>query len=375
MSMFAPSELQIDIFVTNAKPMMRVLSAHGAPSTDTLAPPNPRFVVDDAPRPREKRGHSPSNSVASSDTEDDGDSVVDLSYYESEVANDKGELGHDEHILDLTNFEDDDDTAMPGEAFLNVAVKEEGKKRRSIFRRSMVLNAKQEPDTNRMSYNRMSFYAPGNRSSMRLLDDGPSTPAMRSLAVPNIGEASSSRVQLQSPMSATTTLATPNSAAPLLGDRDRDSTPHFTFPPAPRQQARSPSPPVHSGNPRVSFAQSRSESPRPASTMSHWSDAHSLAALVSEAAAEEKLRLDLDEEEIYDISVVAERARAGKPIFQRILADEVESAKGSVIVGCCGPTSLNAVVRKSIAAQIDPARIRRGDYRGHISLVAEDFGY
>ena len=33
------------------------------------------------------------------------------------------------------------------------------------------------------------------------------------------------------------------------------------------------------------------------------------------------------------------------------------------------------VVRKSVAAQIDPGRIRAGDGRGQISLVAEDFGY
>lgn len=68
--------------------------------------------------------------------------------------------------------------------------------------------------------------------------------------------------------------------------------------------------------------------------LSEWSDVHSLVALVSEAAAQDKIRMELNDEEMIDISVVAERTRAGRPVFNRILADEVEQAKGSVIVGC-----------------------------------------
>jgi hypothetical protein len=41
----------------------------------------------------------------------------------------------------------------------------------------------------------------------------------------------------------------------------------------------------------------------------------------------------------------------------------------------CGPVSLNVMVRKIIAAKIDPARIRRGDMRGMIALVSEEFEY
>ena len=37
----------------------------------------------------------------------------------------------------------------------------------------------------------------------------------------------------------------------------------------------------------------------------------------------------------------------------------------------CGPTSLNVLVRKLVAAQIDPAKIRKGDMRGQISLISE----
>jgi hypothetical protein len=41
----------------------------------------------------------------------------------------------------------------------------------------------------------------------------------------------------------------------------------------------------------------------------------------------------------------------------------------------CGPTTLNAVVRKAVAAQIDPSRMRQGDKSGSIDLVVEEFGY
>ena len=41
----------------------------------------------------------------------------------------------------------------------------------------------------------------------------------------------------------------------------------------------------------------------------------------------------------------------------------------------CGPASLNALVRKAIAKQINPARIRAGDMRGSIALIADEFQY
>lgn len=339
MEMVPPDELQIDIFVTNAKPLSlkRHLAAPDVP-LGPLAPPLPQFALESLPRRSAEKAHRPSSSVASNESEEDPDNDVDLSYYESNVVDDdKGELGHDEHFLDLTNFEDEDDTAIPGELQLNMAVKEEGRARRSFIRHSMALFGKQDLGGIRSSmYSsfgrssvygtgvRGSMYGPGVRSSVRLLDDAPSSDAMRALAPP---EASTSRLQLStiapSPLSATTTLPTPTSAAPLLRDRDQ---PRFTFPPRP--SARSPSPQ------RTSFAQSRAESPRPESTLSYWSDAHSLAALVSDAASQEQLRLELDEEEVLDISVVAERVRPGRPVFARILADEVERSKGPVIVGC-----------------------------------------
>jgi hypothetical protein len=99
----------------------------------------------------------------------------------------------------------------------------------------------------------------------------------------------------------------------------------------------------------------------------------SLRGLVTDT--DDPIRLEIDEMELHDVSVVSEHTRAGRPKLDRILADEVETANGSVMVTCCGPTPLNALVRKAIAAQINPARIRRGDMRGMISLVADEFNY
>lgn len=41
----------------------------------------------------------------------------------------------------------------------------------------------------------------------------------------------------------------------------------------------------------------------------------------------------------------------------------------------CGPTTLNSVARKAVAAQIDPSRLKQGDNSGSIDLVVEEFGY
>ena len=68
-----------------------------------------------------------------------------------------------------------------------------------------------------------------------------------------------------------------------------------------------------------------------------WTDTDSFAALVPGGDVEsvrEQLRLDLDDQEVEDVGVVAEHARPGKPRLERILADEVERAKGAVAVAC-----------------------------------------
>ncbi|KAF9264657.1 hypothetical protein L218DRAFT_925072 [Marasmius fiardii PR-910] len=86
-------------------------------------------------------------------------------------------------------------------------------------------------------------------------------------------------------------------------------------------------------------------------------------------------RLHVDTQEMRDISTVSMNARPGKPLLQRILHEEVEAAKGSVIVACCGPSSFNAMVRKAVASEIDPQKVKQGDRKGYVELVTEDFEF
>lgn len=41
----------------------------------------------------------------------------------------------------------------------------------------------------------------------------------------------------------------------------------------------------------------------------------------------------------------------------------------------CGPRSLNNLVRNMVAKRISPSKIARGDARGNVELVTEDFFY
>ncbi|KAI0831386.1 hypothetical protein BC628DRAFT_1353480 [Trametes gibbosa] len=383
-------ELQVDIFVTNVKPVT-VPRAPPAPARVTFAPVQTAQEKDaelDPPSPGFAQEVNPRFSVSSDDSA--GDSDVDLSYYTGFV-HDEGDLGHEEHLLDLTNFEGDDDTEMPGEAQFNLSVKQEGKMRRRRTRRlTMAAFAKQE-----LIYraSEVNFEDPG-QSSIQLVNRAVSLPPINT----NQGSSNQRGADLadlaalpspdflSTPRSVVSSMATtPNSAHPLIDpfrDTGRSSPRHSR-----NLSALGNAPLVtSSAAKRISQALSERslEPPTPASQFSShsrlsvWTDTDSFAALVPGGdvqRAREQLRLDLDDGEVEDVGIVAEHARPGKPKLDRILADEVERAKGAVAVACCGPTSLDAMIRKIIATQINPARIRRGDMRGSISLFSEEFSY
>ena len=78
------------------------------------------------------------------------------------------------------------------------------------------------------------------------------------------------------------------------------------------------------------------------SRLSVWTDTDSFAALVPNGDVErarEQLRLTLDAQEVEDVGVVAEHARPGRPKLERVLAEEVERAKGALAVACESPLS------------------------------------
>lgn len=407
MDIVPTSELQIDIFVTNVKPVPPPKRAPAPTRISFVPPPKPteKNAELEPPHPVFIQEASTRSSISSEDSGEDTD--VDLSYYTGGYE-EEGELGHEEHILDLTNFEGDNDTALPGEAQFNLSVKQEGRARRRNTRRmTMAVMAKHE-----LIYKatELQFDSPGQSSTQLVRASLPpiNTDAGSSSRRPNL-DINVTDIPLSTrgpltPIAATPLTATPNSAHPLIDpfrDMGMSSPRHSGNLSALGYGASTPaSRPVSQA-----LSEQSAETPiTPASRfgsrsrLSVWTDTDSFAALVPGGDVEtvrEQLRLDLDDKEVEDVGMVAERARPGKPKLDRILADEVERAKGAVAVACeyphcavcaaagvlltpvlgCGPTSLDAMIRKVIAAQINPGRIRRGDMRGSITLFSEEFSY
>ena len=85
--------------------------------------------------------------------------------------------------------------------------------------------------------------------------------------------------------------------------------------------------------------------------------------------------LDMSATDKEDLDIIAELARGGKPDLPAILDAEIERSQGSVAVGCCGPKTLNDHVRALVAKRISPSRIAKGDSRGNVELIAEEFSF
>lgn len=84
---------------------------------------------------------------------------------------------------------------------------------------------------------------------------------------------------------------------------------------------------------------------------------------------------DMTEADREDLNIIAELARGGRPDLDDVFNKEIERSQGKVVVGCCGPQTLNDHVRGMVARRISPGRIAKGDSRGNIELVAEDFSF
>ncbi|KAI0748209.1 ferric reductase like transmembrane component-domain-containing protein [Daedaleopsis nitida] len=395
-------DLQIDIFVTNVQPVagpnrssvpagISFAALPRAAKDEPLEPPRPEFALNS------KRLSQ--SSFSSEESGDDSD--LDLSYYTGMIQ-DEGELGHEAHILDLTNFEGDDDTALPGETQFHLSIKKEGRLRRAVSRRvSTAMYAKQEL----LHHASQTDYESPAHSSVQLvlkrrsipppIATNLSTPPRSNADLPpaqrpsvDIATARSSEDASRASIDAARVTFQGHSSQPSDQSDGPSYTPLDSAVPLMSANSRALTP-LHThnlsaslNNKRLSQLSSRTHSPMPvtpaSSRLSMWTDTDSFAALVpggDVVTMREQLRLTLDAQEVEDVGMVAEHARPGKPKLDRIVADEVERSKGAVAVACCGPTSLDAVMRKIVAAQIDPQRIRRGDMRGSIALFSEEFSY
>jgi hypothetical protein len=229
--------------------------------------------------------------------------------------------------MDLTNFDGDDDTQGPGEAALSYNIRKEGDLRRRATRG--------RPP---------SIAASGNQWQGRELPAIPSMPTM-----PSLPENSSPPPMPMGYSESTTTLGKPRSktigddleSAALLFDSGESHPPVPAYPPDLK------SPPPHS---------------------------HSYPPCQSNIQVGKGLQKQLGDE-AQAMSILSMFALPGRAPLDEIISTEIHRSKGRIAVTTCGPASLDVLVRKTVAAKIQPGLLRNGDLRGSVTLIAEEFDY
>ncbi|KAF5358341.1 hypothetical protein D9756_001543 [Leucocoprinus leucothites] len=247
--------------------------------------------------------------------------------------------------LDLVAFEGDEDVEIPGERRLSERVKRESKIRRtrsqrrlagsSDFTQATSANAKFNPQLDRVP-------RPKPVASVCQYIDRRATPTCSPLTQAQRNNSVVSSEELSS--------YTPSRLAYVTGDRRNTRSFVSTRKHAPKLfkdiERRT-------GNPKdYQFT----------TGIPHTSDTP-------------RFRLQMSEVEMNDINVISEFALPGKPKLEHILQEEMDAVKGPIVVACCGPTSLNTMVRECIVSQTDLGSAWRGGGRGHISFVSEEFEY
>ena len=299
--------LQLDLFVTNFNPSIPLgyNDTERSTSPDTLDPASSKV-------PPEGQGVSFDGDDESIDDQIPEDEFVDLSYYTGEY-NETGEFGHEEHRLDLTNFDGENDDRLPGETSLNRTLKKEGTIRRALTRRTRVhRKGKYSLEKRPVSESRRpSDSATFNAETSHLLDS-PVHPLRNSLD-PSV-DTSSRRKSSHRPASLssvsivphTPPLGTPPLGTPPLGDWD-------------------------TSGPRDQFTDGSLDWERK-TISSAFSHASSQQPLVREAA--KGVELEVGSQEMRDVSVMTEFARPGRPKIDSILKDEAGRTSGRVVVAC-----------------------------------------
>ena len=321
MSLVPAPALQIDIFVTNFKtleherqypapPVQRPVSTAPtvtSPSsyapvsnedTDQLLPPTPRF----ARQGRESRSNSiGSNASANSSVESfvDRDPVTEHFGDEDAPA---GDLGvRENYTLDLTNFDGDDDDALPGEDALSVKVRKQGKALRAKTRKAQKAMAGTGKDVIPGVSVQRQYQRHARQESNDTVTSGPMRPISGHFEVDLTNVSDSEQ---QSP--------THRPSSPLVESPSSSHNRHTSFSALVPPEQRRP----------------HSFTDKDWDTMSQ----HNLMSQVECGIGE--LKLEVEDDDMIDMTLVAECARPGKPKLERILADEVEHSTGSTIVGC-----------------------------------------
>lgn len=337
--MVSTIQLQIDIFVTNSSKVR-----------EDFAPPRPGFAGGG----HERRGST--DSLASEMSQDvalEDDDPIDTHDLSTNYAD----------VIDLTNYEDEEDVNDPAEQGLSDRLQKQGKVRRAKSRKAArggVRNAK-GPAQRRQH----SVLAPYEDDHEYFGNSRASNHDQDSLHAPPHPIASANDSRRHSYRSVA------------------DST-YGRFDPFAGGAAGFPGP---SPSPSIMFDDSQSmagESVR--NLMSRQSRTGSMVLLEDNSGDPTgDAALWIDESDHAAMNVLSEMARAGKPKLSAILDEEIQQAKGSMIVAsefqkgvsaddaACGPVTLNTVVRNLVSTNISPGRIRHGDRRGHIAIYSEDY--
>lgn len=302
-SLVPPEALQLDLFVTNFNPpvsqplglndTISSMPLGGTPDTSFSSATISTFDVKGVEL----------DQTDLIDAQMPDDDYVDLSYYTGGYT-ENGELGHEEHQLDLTNFDGDNDDRVPGESTLSRAVKKEGTMRRAITRKK-----KESRRTKRAS---------GTRGGSKALPNLPTVPT--EAGKPQLSPPA--RLEADSTTFSGDTLGWHQAAA-------RSS--RLSVQSLASSTQRAPSPLEWDTSEHGDGSTSMGHAKR-LSTVSVASHAPSMQSLMRETI--EEPQLELGEQEMRDISIMAEFARPGRPKVDLILRDEVEMANGRIVVAC-----------------------------------------
>lgn len=362
-----PSALQVDIYVTNFKP---ILPKHPSP----LAPPRAHFDSErnfgeepQRPHPnfvREGSAHLRSRSIESLESPEGYESDVDLSYYlgespEDDPPADDMRAAHETNILDLTNFDGDVDMASPVDVYFTHRLKKQGKLRR--------LRSRKHSATAGMKQGVRLPHPFASSEAQAPLHVQPPRQAYpdRHVALLQLPRASQSRKYLTSSAQSTdrlppispvsepshSPLSELDTYSPLSHHSDSPLVSHSTSTLVPLSSNLSSTvtlvaahgddsrPPVY---PSRAYRDVKSEHGKsltvqiPSSTTlgplyeSHSADHSTLTSGISD----DHFSFQMDEQEATDFDVVSERAGPGKPKLEKVIADEVHTSKGAIVVAC-----------------------------------------
>ncbi|BEI83758.1 hypothetical protein CcaverHIS002_0403620 [Cutaneotrichosporon cavernicola] len=393
------TQLQIDVYVTNAAPQGYSSTTYhaGAYGDSDFALPRPSFATQGDMKRAE--------SVDSMGSMMSGDPRASLSsardnfdYADEEMAHAGGS------IVDYTNYEDEDDINDPAESELSRKIQKQGKLRRAKTRK---VEARRIPSDS--GYAGSSVYPPspgkghsqrGSTSSSIGLPPGASYS----------GDLSGERGGLLAEP-----VADPRRRSLSAGayeHRDRDNLLYPDPNPDPRRiSGRSMSSSHYESNQALLTANARDPrrqsyrsvsssmydrydpynpdriSPSPSGLVDDRDAVSVLSRTQSmvffEDTGDEPLMgadglrgsvgLWIDEADYAATTILSESARAGRPKLSHVIDEEIGLAEGSIIVGTCGPIKLNVVVRNLVSRNIKPGRILKGDKRGHVAVFSEDF--